>query len=138
MPTNAGLSGVCLRSGSVPEAGALKVAGGRLVDARRAARGENRAVVVRVRPASHEDVALTLRTRAEGAAAVAWPRASALFGWSCFVESFRGEYRSPTVREFKQRWDPSAGMNVAPAVAGRSSRGAAAGPRPRRPPTWDE
>ena len=38
------------------EAGALRVTGGRLVDARRTATGENRSITVRVRPASYDDV----------------------------------------------------------------------------------
>ena len=41
--------------------GALAVTGGRVVDAQRATRGSNRVVSVRVRPASHEDVAVTLQ-----------------------------------------------------------------------------
>ncbi len=42
------------------EEGALEVTGGRVVDAKRVARGENRNVTVRVRPSSHEDMTLTL------------------------------------------------------------------------------
>ena len=54
------------------EAGALQVTGGRLVDARRAAEGENRSITVRVRPASYDDVVLTLAaTTADCTAAAA-------------------------------------------------------------------
>ena len=46
-------------------AGALQVAGGRLIDAKRAVRGQNRRVAVRVRPDSNEDLTLTLASGAD-------------------------------------------------------------------------
>ena len=42
------------------KAGALQVTGGRIVDAKRTVRGENRGVTVRVRPSSVDDMVLTL------------------------------------------------------------------------------
>ena len=51
------------------KAGALRVTGGRLVDVKRTVRGENRSVTARVRPASFEDVTLTLAATADCAAA---------------------------------------------------------------------
>ena len=45
-------------------AGALQVAGGRLIDAKRAVRGQNRRVAVRVRPDSNADLTLTLASAA--------------------------------------------------------------------------
>ncbi len=53
------------------KAGALQVAGGRLVDAKRTVRGQNRSVTVRVRPASFEDVTITLAATTDCAAATA-------------------------------------------------------------------
>ena len=53
------------------EAGALEVTGGRLVDAKRVTRGENRRVAVRVRPSSDEDMTLTLAATTDCAAASA-------------------------------------------------------------------
>ena len=50
-------------------AGALQVAGGRLIDAKRAVRGQNRRVAVRVRPDSNGDLTLTLASAADCAAA---------------------------------------------------------------------
>ena len=47
------------------KAGALQVTGGRLVDAKRTAPGQNRSVTVRVRPTSWEDVAISLRATAD-------------------------------------------------------------------------
>ena len=46
-------------------AGALQVAGGRLIDAKRAVRGQNRRVAVRVRPDSNADLTLTLASAAD-------------------------------------------------------------------------
>ena len=51
------------------EAGALEVTNGRLVDAKRVTRGENRRVAVRVRPSSGEDMTLTLPGTTDCAAA---------------------------------------------------------------------
>ena len=48
---------------------ALEVTNGRLVDVKRTVRGENRSVTVRVRPASSEDVTITLAATADCAAA---------------------------------------------------------------------
>ncbi|MCY4374142.1 MAG: fibronectin type III domain-containing protein, partial [Spirochaetaceae bacterium] len=53
------------------KAGALQVAGGRLVDAKRTVRGQNRSVTVRVRPASFEDVTITLAATTDCTAATA-------------------------------------------------------------------
>ena len=50
-------------------AGALEIAGGRLIDAKRVTRGENRRVAVRVRPDSDEAMTLTLKAPADCAAA---------------------------------------------------------------------
>ena len=50
------------------KAGALVVTNGRLVDAKRTTRGENRSVTVRVRPASLEDVVITLAATEDCAA----------------------------------------------------------------------
>ena len=51
------------------EEGALEVTGGRLVDAKRTVRGQNRSVTVRVRPSGYEDVTVTLHATADCAAA---------------------------------------------------------------------
>ena len=51
------------------EAGALEVTNGRLVDAKRVTRGENRRVAVRVRPSSDEEMMLTLPGTTDCAAA---------------------------------------------------------------------
>ena len=53
------------------EAGALAVTNGRLVDAKRVTRGENRRVAVRVRPSSDEAMTLTLAATTDCAAATA-------------------------------------------------------------------
>ena len=53
------------------KAGALQVTGGRLIDAKRTVRGQNRSVTVRVRPASYEDMVLTLAATADCAATTA-------------------------------------------------------------------
>ena len=53
------------------EAGALEVTGGRMVDAKRVTRGENRRVAVRVRPSSDGDMTLTLLATTDCAAASA-------------------------------------------------------------------
>ena len=53
------------------EAGALDVTGGRLVDAKRVTRGENRRVAVRVRPSSDAAMTLTLAATTDCAAASA-------------------------------------------------------------------
>ena len=52
-------------------AGALQVTGGRLIDAKRAVRGQNRRVAVRVRPDSNSDLTLTLASAADCNAASA-------------------------------------------------------------------
>ena len=52
-------------------AGALQVAAGRVVDAKRAVRGQNRSVTVRVRPSSTDDMTLTLLATTDCAAATA-------------------------------------------------------------------
>ena len=51
------------------KAGALQVTGGRLVDTKRTVQGQNRSVTVRVRPASFEDVTITLAATTDCAAA---------------------------------------------------------------------
>ena len=53
------------------KAGALQVTGGRIVDAKRTARGENRSVTVRVRPSSYDDMTLTLPATTDCTAASA-------------------------------------------------------------------
>ncbi len=50
------------------KAGALEVTNGRLIDAKRVVPGENRRVTVRVRPASNEDMTVTLPATADCAA----------------------------------------------------------------------
>ena len=51
------------------QAGALEVANGRLIDAKRTVRGENRSVTLRARPDSDEPVTLTLKETTDCAAA---------------------------------------------------------------------
>ena len=53
------------------KAGALQVTNGRIVDAKRTVRGQNRSVTVRVRPASNDDVTLTLPATTDCSAASA-------------------------------------------------------------------
>ena len=75
------------------KAGALQVTGGRVVDAKRTVPGQNRSVTVRVRPASYEDMAISLPATADCSA----PGAICTKDGRKLSETVRATVRGPAV-----------------------------------------